>query len=135
MINLLIPSGIFSDWSKDLCEKTQGNHFITIPMLTTIRSGKDWFGPDGHMNNEPDPLKIVNERFSHWYDETNGGFLRTHFVEPTILPTQQMHLPVGDRLFQLDLDVIGKLYLSIFLCSNNLQKYNFMTTRCSARRI
>jgi hypothetical protein len=69
-------------------------------------SGKLWFGSDGRMDNEPDPLKVVSERLTRWYDPF-GGFLRTHFVAPTSLPTQQMHLPVGDQFFQLELDITG----------------------------
>jgi hypothetical protein len=65
------------------------------------------------MNNEPDPLKSVYERLTRWFDPF-GGFLRTHFVAPTALPTQQMHLPVGDQFFQLELDIIGIIYVNTY---------------------
>ncbi len=75
-------------------------------LLKESPTNVNWFGEDGHINNEPTPLKILYERPARLFDPTLE-YLQTRFIEPStgasLSTVTTASLP--EKLFQLEIDV------------------------------
>lgn len=64
--------------------------------------GELWFGEDGHMNNEADPVKRYFERTPQFFDP-EAEYLQTLFAEPSLMQNATQSNP--EKLFQLEIDI------------------------------
>src|SRR4051812_37231635 len=60
--------------------------FCRVEQRLMKEDGELWFGEDGHMNNEADPVKRYYERAPQFFDP-DAFYLQTFFVEPSLTQT------------------------------------------------
>jgi hypothetical protein len=78
----------------------------------------NWFSQDGHIDNQPTPLKPLYERPSRWFDPT-ASYMQTQYIEPATTMVDVTAVP--EKMYQLELDILSlKFYDHPLFCKEDI---------------